>query len=57
MKLTSEEIIGDNEAGVTCLTETRFYDEFPLCVTDIDGYTSERKDRVDWRRGAPLLHP
>ena len=50
-------IIDDNEVDIACVTETWLSDEVPHCVTDIDGYTCERRDRVDRRGGRPYLHP
>ena len=48
------EIIGNNKADIACMTETWLSDE----TTDIDGYTCERRDRVDRRGGGrPYLHP
>ena len=50
-------IIDDNEVDIACITETWLSDEVPHCVTDIDGYTFERRDRVDRRGGGnPYLH-
>ncbi len=49
------EIIENNKADIACVTETWLSDEIPPCVTDIDGYTCERRDRVDRRGGASLL--
>ena len=48
-------IIDDNEVDIACVTETWLSDEVPHCVTDIDGYTCERRDRVGRRGGAYLL--
>ena len=48
-------IIDDNEVGIACVTETWLSDEVPHCVTDIDGYTCERRDRVDRRGGGGVL--
>ena len=51
-------IFDDNEVDMACVTETWRSDEVPHCVTDIDGYTCERRDRVNRRgRGRPYLHP
>ena len=47
-------IIDDNEVGIACLTETWFSDEVPHCITHIDGYTCEMRNRVD-RRGVGVL--
>ena len=47
--------IDDNEVDIACVTETWLSDEVPHCVTDIDGYTCERRDRVDRRGGASLF--
>ena len=48
-------IIDDNEVDIACITETWLSDEVPHCVTDIDGYTFERRDRVDRRGGGEYL--
>ena len=37
------EIIENNEVDIACVTETWLSDEIPPCVTDIDGYTCERR--------------
>ena len=49
-------IIDDNEVDIACVTETWLSDEVPHCVTDIDGYTCERRDRVDRRGGGVLTY-
>ena len=51
------EIIENNKADIACVTEIWLSDEIPPCVTDIDGYTCERRNRVDSRGGRPYLHP
>ena len=48
-------IIDDNEVDISCVTETWLSDQVLHCVTDIDGYTCERRDRVDKRGEASLL--
>ena len=48
--------IDDNEVDIACVTETWLSDEVPHCVTDIDGYTCERRDRVDRRGGGVLTY-
>ena len=52
------EIIENNKVDIACVMETWLSDEIPPCVTDIDGYTCKRRDRVDGRGGGrPYLHP
>ena len=41
------EIIEITTVDMVCVTETWLSEEIPPCVTDIDGYTCERRDRVD----------
>ena len=48
-------LIDENEVDIACVTETWLSDEVPHCVTDIDGYTCERRDRVDRRGGGASL--
>ena len=48
-------IIDDNEVDLACVAETWLSDEVPHCVTDIDGYTCERRDRVDREGGGASL--
>ena len=50
------EIIENNKADIVCVTETWLSNEIPPCVTDIDGYTCERRDRVDRRVGGVLTY-
>ena len=47
-------LIDDNEVDIACVTETWLSDEVPHCVTD--GYTCERRDRVDRRGGGVLTY-
>ena len=49
-------ILDDNEVDIACVTETWLSDEVPHCVTDIDGYTCERRYRVDRRGGGVLTY-
>ena len=50
------EIIENNKADIACVTETWLSNEIPPCVTDIDGYTCERRNRVDRRGGCVLTY-
>ena len=49
-------IIDDNELDIACVTENWLSNEVPQCGTDIDGYTCERRDRVDRRGGSVLTY-
>ena len=49
-------IIDDNEVDIACVTETWLSDEVTHCVTNIDGYTCERRDKVDRRGGGVLTY-
>ena len=50
-------IINENEVDIACVTETWLSDEVLHYVTDIDGYTCDRKDKVNRRGGGrPYLH-
>ena len=50
------EIIENNKADIACVTKTWLFDEIPPCVTDINGYTREKRDRVDRRVGGVLTY-
>ena len=45
-----------NHFHIACVTETWLSDEVPPCETGIDGYTCERRDRVDRRGGGVLIY-
>lgn len=47
-------LIDAHHVGIACVTETWLSDEVPSCTTDIDGYTCQRRDKVD-RRGDDAL--
>ena len=49
-------LIDVNHVDIACVTETWLSDEVPPCVTGIDGYTCERRDRVDRRGGGVLIY-
>ena len=49
-------LIDVNHVDIACVTETWLSDEVPPCVTGIDGYTCERRDRVDIRGGGILIY-
>ena len=50
------EIIEINTVNIACVTETWPSKEIRPCITDIDGYTCESRDRVDRRGGGVLSY-
>ena len=50
------EIIEVYKVDIACVTETWLSEEILPCVTDIDGYTCERRDRLNRRAGGVLTY-